>query len=98
MIHPLIASAVQAAARDTGATAKGKNRLRRDMYSCTSTGACRFHPLSHEMFGRAGPVALSLLNVQYCGVCGKLRGCVQESVLENVMRDLYTTLCRGIMR
>ena len=62
MTHPLAASAVKAAARETGATAKGKDALKRDKYSHTGTGASRFVPLSHETFGRVGPAAFALLN------------------------------------
>ena len=60
--HPLAASADIAAARDMGATAKGKETLKRGKYSRTGTGACRFIPLSHETFGRAGPAAFALLS------------------------------------
>ena len=51
----------KAVARDTGATAKGYDSLERDKYSQTGKGACRFVPLSHETFGRAGHAALALL-------------------------------------
>ena len=61
------------------------------------TGACRFVPLSHETFGRAGPVAFALLNeiaefAASSGVGSK------NKFSENAMRDLSTTLCRGITR
>lgn len=39
--QPLAASAVKAAARDTGATAKAKDSLQQDEYSRTGTDACR---------------------------------------------------------
>jgi len=62
-IHPLLASAVEAAAWDAGATAKGgKDWHRRDQYRCTGTGSWRFVPLIHATFGRAGPAASVLLN------------------------------------
>ena len=41
---------------------KGKDSLKRDKYSRAGAGACRFVPLSHETFGRAGPAAFALLN------------------------------------
>ena len=62
MTHPLAASAVKAATRDTGATAKAKDMLKQDKYSRTGTGACRFFPLSHETLGRAEPAAFALVN------------------------------------
>ena len=97
MTHPLAASAVKAAARNTGATAKGKVPLKRDEYSRTGAGACRFVPLSHETFGRAGPAAFALLiDIAEFAACP---GVVSIKIfLENAMRDLSTTLCRGITR
>ena len=95
--HPLAASAVRAAARDTGATAKGKNSLKRDKYSRTGMGACRFVPLRHEKFGRAGPAALALRN-EIAEFAGDFGAVSKRVLLENAMRDLSTTLCRGIMR
>ena len=38
--HPLAASAVKAAARNTGATTKGEDSLKRDKYSRTGMGVC----------------------------------------------------------
>lgn len=61
MTHPLAASAVKAAC-DPGATAEGKNSIRRDKCSCGGTGACRFIPLSHETFGRTEPATFALLD------------------------------------
>ena len=94
MSHPLAASAVTAAARDTGATAKGKDSLKRDTYSQTGADACRFVPLSHETFGRAGPEAFALLNeiVEFAASSGVVS---KRIFLENAMRDLSTTLCEG---
>ena len=69
--HPLVASAVMAAARDTGVTARGKESLKREKYSRTGTGACRFVPPSQETFGRAGPAASALLN-EIAEFCGKI--------------------------
>ena len=76
MTRPLAASAVEAVARDTGATAKGKDSLERENYSRTGTGSCQFVPLHHEAFGRAESAAVALVNeiAEFCG-------CVQESIL-----------------
>ena len=95
-MHPLGASAVKAAAYDTGATAKGKDLLKRDKFSCTDTGACQFDPLSHQTFGRAGPAAFALLNEisEFAASSGL---CQREFFVENAMRDLSATLCRGTM-
>ena len=95
--HPLAVSAVKDAARDTGATAKGKDSLKRDKYSRTGMGACRLVPLSHETFGRAGPAAFALLNeiAEFAASSGVVS---KRIFLENAMRDLSTTLCRGITR
>ena len=95
--HPLAASAVKAAARDTGATARGKDSLKRDKYSRTGTGACQFVPLSHETFGRAGAAAFALLNeiAEFAAGFGVVS---KRLFLENAMRDLSTTPCRGITR
>ena len=60
--HPLASSAVAAAAWGTGVSAKAKDALKRDKYGRTGTGACRFVPLSHESYGRAGPPAFALLH------------------------------------
>ena len=95
--HPLAASAVKATARDTGATAKGKDSLIRDKYSRTGTGACRFVPLSHEACGRAGPTAFARLNE--IAELAASSGVVSKKIfLENAMCDLSATLCRGITR
>ena len=94
--HPL-ASAVKAAARDTGATAKGKDSLKRDKYSRTGTGACRFDPLSHETFGRAGPAVFALLNEIAEFVAGS-RIVSKKKFLKNAMRDLSTTLATVPLR
>ena len=61
------------------------------------TGACRFIPLSHEKFGRAGPGAFALLNesAEFAASSGVVS---KRIFLENAMRDLSTTLCRGIAR
>ena len=97
MTHPFAASAVKAAARDTGATANWKHSLKRDNYSRAGTVACRFVLLSHEMFGRAGPATFALLNeiaefAASSGVASK------RNLVEHAMRGLSTTLCRGITR
>ena len=46
----------------TGVSAEAKDALKRDKYGLTGTGACRFVPLSHETYGRAGPPAFTLLH------------------------------------
>ena len=86
------ACAVKAAARDTGSTAKQKASLKRDKYSRTGTGACRFVSLSHETFGRAGPAAVALLYeiAEFAATSGFLS---KRIFLENAMRDLSATLC-----
>ena len=97
MTHPLAASAVMAAARDTGTTAKGKDSLQREKYSRTGTGACRLIPLSHETFCCAGRPAFALLNeiAEFAASSGVVS---IKVVLENAMRDLSSALCRGITR
>ena len=105
MTHPLAASTVKATARDTGAAAKGpwagklllKDSLKRDKYSRTGMGACRFVPLSHETFGHAGPAAFTLLNdiAEFATSSGDES---KRAFLENAMRGLSTTLCREITR
>ena len=81
----------------TSATAKGKDLLKRDKYRQTGTGACRFVPLSHETFGRAGPADCALLNdiAEFASSSGVVS---KRIVLENAMRDLSTTLCLKITR
>ena len=65
------------------------------MYSRTGTGACRFVPLSHKTFRRAGPAAFALLNEIADFAAGS--GVASKRIfLENAMHDLSTTLCRGI--
>ena len=60
--HPLASSAAAAEAWGTGVSAEAKDALKRDKYGRTGTGACRFVPLSHETYGRAGPPAFALLH------------------------------------
>ena len=95
--HRLATSAVVAAAWTTGATAEAKDVLKRNKYSCTGTGACRFVLLSHEMYGHAGPEAFALLNeiAEYAACIGSVS---KKLFMENAMRDLSTTLCRGVAR
>ena len=97
MTHPLAASAVKAAARDTGATGKGKGSLKRDKSSLTGTGASRFFPLSHETFVHAGPAAFALVNeiAEFAASSGVVS---KKIFLENAMCDLCATLCQGITR
>ena len=95
--HPLAASAVAAAAWTTGASAEDKDALKRNAYSRTGTGFCRFVPLTHEAYGRAGPEAFALLNeiAEYAAGIGSVS---KKLFMENAMRDLSTTLCRGVAR
>ena len=95
--HPLASSAVAAAAWGTGVSAEGRHALKRDMYGRTCTGACRFVPLSHETYGRAGPPAFALLHevAEFAASTGAVS---KKIFIENAMRDLSTTLCRGIAR
>ena len=97
MTHPLAASAVAAAAWTTRATAEAKNALKRNKYSRTGTGACRFVPPSRETYGRAGPEAFALLNeiAEYASGIGSVS---KKVCMENAMRDLSTILCRGVAR
>ena len=85
------------AARDTGAAATGKDSLKRDKYSRTGTGACRFVPLSHETFGRAGPASFALLT-EIAGFAASSGVVSNTNFLESTMCDLSMTLCRGIMQ
>ena len=93
--HPLASSAVATAAWGTGVCAEAKNALRRDKYGRTGTGACRFVPLSHETYGRAGPPAFAFLHelAEFAASTGEVS---KKIFMENAMRDLSTTLCRSI--
>ena len=97
VIHPLAFSAVAAAAWGTGVPAEAKDALKRDKCGRTGTGACRFVPLSHETYGRADPLAFAPL--RELAEFAALTGAVSKKIfMENAMRDLSTTLCRGIAR
>ena len=95
--HPLASCAVAAAAWGTGVSAEAKDALKRDKYGRTGTGACRFVPLFHETYGRAGPPAFALLHelAEFAASTGAVS---KKIFMENAMRDLSTTLCRGIAR
>ena len=95
--HPLASSAVAAAAWGTGESAESKDALKRDKYGRTGTGACRFVPLSHETYGRAGRPAFALLYelAEFAASTGAVS---KKIFMENVMRELSTTLCHGIAR
>ena len=71
--------------------------LKRDKYGRTGTDACRFVPLSHETYGRAGPPALALLHelAEFAASTGAVS---KKIFMENTMRDRSTTLCCGIAR
>ena len=93
--HPLASSAVAAAAWGAGVSAKANDALKQDKYGGTGTGACRVVPLSHETYGWAEPPAFALLHElsEFADSTGAVS---KKSFMENVMRDLSTTLCRGI--
>ena len=78
-------------------SAEAKDTLKRDRYGRTGTGACRFVPLSHESYGRAGPPTFELLHE--LSEFAASTGAVSKKIfMENAMHDLSTTLCRGIAR
>jgi hypothetical protein len=95
--HPLAACDVAAAAWTTGATAEDRDALKRYKYSRTGAGACSFVQLSHKTYGHAGPEAFALLNeiAEYAAGIGSVS---KKLFMENAMRDLSTTLCRGVAR
>ena len=95
--HPLASSAVAAVAWGTGVSAEAKDALKWDKYSRTGTCACRFVPLSHETYGRACPPAFALLHelAEFSASTGAVS---KKIIMENAMRDLSATLCRGIAR
>ena len=95
--HPLASYAVAATAWCTGVSATAKDALKRDKYGRTGMGACRFVPLSHETYGRAGPPAVALLHE--LAEFADSTGAVSKKIFtENAMRSLPKTLCRGIAR
>ena len=77
---------------DTGAAGKGKNSLKRDKYSRTGMGACRFVPQSHETFGRARSAAFALL-IEIAEIAASSWVGSKTVFLENAMRNLSTALC-----
>ena len=81
----------------TAATAEAQDALKRNKYSRTGTGAYRFVPLSHETYGRAGPEAVALLNEIAENAAG-IGSVSKKLFIENAMRGLSTTLCRGVAR
>ena len=95
--HPLASSVVAAAAWGTGVFAEATDALKRDKYGRTGTGACCRGPLSHETYCRAGPAAFALLHE--LADFTALTGAVSQNILmQNAMRELSTTLCRGVER
>ena len=74
-----------------------KGSLIGDKYSRTGTGARRCVPLNHETFGRAGPTAFALLN-EIAAFAASSGVVSKRMFLDNAMRDLSATLCRGITR
>ena len=95
LTHSLASSAVAAAACGTGVLAEAT--LKRDKYGRTGTGACCFVPLSHETYGRAGLPAFALLH-ELADFAASTAAVSKKIFMENAMRDLSTTLCRGIAR
>ena len=95
--RPLASSAVDAAAWGTGVSAEGKGALKRDKYGRAGTGACRFVPLSHEIYGRVGPPAFALLH-ELAEVVASTGAVSKKIFMQNAMRDLSTMLCRSIAR
>ena len=97
MTHPLEANTVKAAARDTRATAEGKDCqwLQRDKYRHIGTGACRVVLLSHETFGRAGPAVFAFLNeIEECAASSGVAS--KRKLWENAIHYLSKTLCQSI--
>ena len=92
----LASSEVAAAAWGTGVSAEAKDALKRDQYGCTGTGTCRFVPLSHDTCGRAGPTAFALLHIHELEFEASTGAVSKNIFVENAMRDLSTTTCRGI--
>ena len=97
LAHPHASSAVAAAAWGTRVSAETKDALKQDKYGRTGTGACRFVPLSHETYGRAGPPVFALFHelAEFAASTGAVS---QKIVMENAMRDPSATLCRDIAR
>ena len=93
--HPLASSYMQAASSTDGYAAGKAEEAKRLKYGRTGTGGCGFVPLAHETFGRAGPAAFAFLNK--IADAASASGAVSRRVfLHHAMRDLSTTLCRGV--
>ena len=97
VVDPLARSHVKAASRTDGATAAKAEAYKRTKYSTTGTGVCKFVPLAHETYGRAGPEAYRFLN-SIAEVAAGSGAVSKRKFLENAMRRLSTTLCRGVAR
>ena len=67
-------------------SAEAKDALKRDKYGRTGTCACRFVPLSHETYGRAGPPAFALLH-ELAEVAASTGAVSKNIFMENAMRD-----------
>ena len=78
-------------------SAEAKDALKREKYGRTGTGACRAVPRSHETYGRAGPPMFALLN-ELAEFAASTGGVSKRIFMENAMRDISTTICRGIAR
>ena len=83
--HPLASSAVTFEAWGTGVSAEAKAALRWDKYGRTGTGACRFVPLFHETYGRAGPEAFPHELAELAASTGAFS---KKVLMQNAMRDL----------
>ena len=95
--HPLASSAVAAAAWGTGVSAEAKDALKRDKCGRTGTGACRFVPVSHVTYGRAGPPAFALLH-ELADLAASTGAVSKKILMDDAMHGLSTTLYRGIAR
>ena len=78
----------------TAATAEANDTLKRNQYSRTGNGACRFVPLSHETHRRPNPEAFAPLN-KIAEYAAGIESVSKKLFVENEMRDLSTTLCQA---
>ena len=109
MTHPLASSAVAAAALGTGVSAEAKHALKQDKYGRTGKKYGRTYILA-EVPARAAlspsPMkhtagrALQRLRFSMSLLSSRPRPkqSPKKIFMENTMRDLSTTLCRGIAR
>lgn len=95
MKHPLGDTYVGESAGSDGWTALLGEREKRHKYGRSGTGVCEFVPLSHETYGRVGPAAMKFLD-RIARTAAGAGNISKRAFLENAMRRLSTTLCRGI--